>query len=73
MKEIFFLLLLILIGFSNEFWNIKCPPDKIKVCGCWSCYCQKRPKCSEGEEVRCNPRPPRRCFCEKKGNSTKSN
>ena len=71
MKEIFFLLLIILIGFSGEIRHVKCPPGKVEVCGCFNCFCKIGPKCSNEEVARCSSRPPYPCFCYKKVNNSK--
>jgi len=53
MKAIFYLLLSILISFSNESLHIHCPPDKAKVCSCTQCKCVTKPKCPPGKYAKC--------------------
>ncbi len=65
MKGIFFLLLILIIDFSYELTPTKCGPDEVRLCGCFSCFCRKKPKCLEGQKVECRPGPFPRCFCVK--------
>ena len=66
MKGILFLLLIILIDFSYELKRALCPPTHASVCGCFSCFCLKKPKCPEGEVPECRSGPFPKCFCVKK-------
>ena len=63
MKGILFLLLIILIDFSYEMRRVECPPSHASVCGCFSCFCLKKPKCLAGQKPECRSGPMPKCFC----------
>ena len=75
MKGVITFILLMLISFvcGLRNANAKCGKGEIRVCGCFSCYCKKLPKCSKGKVPECiNKLGMSRCYCVTKKKNTSS-